>query len=237
MPFHCSNTFYGSHFLPGLQFSVWPSSFFRTCLALSLPSPSHAFPFPTLSTVLPPGLFPSSRIYSTLSPSPGCPTLSFSNPMHPSPSISLMKLLWVPWLQKHYYISVWTMHPAIQLYIFLSSNCFIYVYLVSQLYFDLHESRACLLPLCSLQKQCSTEAYLSEPLLGASSRWAHVEREDGGKWGFQAWGKEKMVWVSSMVIITQDYIVSYHCPFPPNRAHCWLLLTVHCIHCQLHPHI
>lgn len=41
--------------------------------------------------------------------------------------------------------------------------------------------------------------------------------------------KKKMVWVSWMVISTQDQRANYHCPLPPNHAHCWLPPPVHCI--------
>lgn len=119
------------------------------------PQPLTCISCSKLSSAPPPWLFLSPGIYWTPSPSPGCPfpiqiQLFFL-------IISLMKpsLIIIRIIRSTIPFNVWTMHPATQSHILLSSNRFMYVYLVSSLYFDLQESRACLLPLCSLQKQWS----------------------------------------------------------------------------------
>ena len=80
------------HFLPHQNSSAWPSSLSKICLTFSLPrSLTWISCSNTRGTVSPPGLFLSAGIYSKLPPSPGCSSLSFSDPTCPSWSISLMK--------------------------------------------------------------------------------------------------------------------------------------------------
>lgn len=155
MLFHYSNTFRGSNFLSGLNSLAWPSSLSRICLIFSLLSPSHEFPVQNSVLFHPQGCF--------------ClPAFTEHHPLHldahPCPfPIQSSFLIYFPneafFDNRHFRntipFNVWTMDAATQSHILLSSNCFMYVYLVSSLYFDLHKSRACLLPLCSLQKQQS----------------------------------------------------------------------------------
>lgn len=214
MPFYCSHTFHGSRVLTpllGLQGSLGSAqvslSPTLTCISCSVTQycPStrgvsasqHLFktiPFTWMPVPLLSKFYPSFLIHF--------PHETFSN---------------FPDFRIPVAFSVWTMHLDTLLYIILFSNCFVYIKLSSQLYFDLRESRACLLPLCFLQKRESK--YRSQTrwaLAWCSVQLSSCGEKEWGWMGISGWKKRKTVWVSAVMTITQDY--SSHCLLPPNTC-------------------
>lgn len=141
MPLYCSIAFHGSHCLPSLDPSAWLSGVSRIHWTFSLPRPSLALPVQSLNAVPFAQTIPLTWMPITL-------VHILSVLLGPFPSWNLFDS---PDFRIAISFSDWATHSATELYIILFSNCSMYVYLVSQLYFDLRESRACLLPLCPLQ--------------------------------------------------------------------------------------
>lgn len=182
---HYSNTFRGSNFPSGLNSLTWPSSLSRICSTFSLLSPSHEFPVQN----------------SVLFHTQGCfclPAFTEHQPLHleahPCPfPIQSSFLIYFPneafFDNRHFGntipFNVWTMRPATQSHFFcpLIVSC---MYILSLHYILTFTSQEHVFSLCVLcrKSKVSTEAELSEHLLDALFRWAHVEKEDGGKWGF-----------------------------------------------------
>lgn len=129
--FYCSTTFHGSHFLPSLNSSAWLSRVSKTCPTLSLPSPSHAFPVQSLSTVPWLGMF---LLPAFTQRHPSHPD-AHPSPFKPCPSFSVHFLHEAFFDCPDFSITIpfhtWTMRTATRLYVIL------YAYLVSIMFWPL----------------------------------------------------------------------------------------------------
>lgn len=137
-----------------------------------------------LSPVPPPGLFLSPIIYWTPSPSCGCPSpfqiqssFLIISLMKPSLTIVTSETLF------HLMSELCTLPLNHIFFCPLIVSC---MYILSLNYILTFTSQEHVFSLCCLCRNngVSTEAELSEHLLDALFRWAHVEKEDGSKWGF-----------------------------------------------------
>lgn len=134
--------------LPSLK-SAWPSVVPQTHSDVSLPRLRHAFPIQSLSTVSGPGVLLLPIILFNAR----CPSFSFKS--CPSSAVHFLHEAHLTTLTLespcHLMSGPCTLPLNYILFCSLIAPCTVYISCLS-IILDLHEWRACLLPLCSLQK-------------------------------------------------------------------------------------